>query len=179
MKKTAVFLYPQFSEYELSVALSVLMQGQKEVVMIGLTGDPVTGESGLTALPQETIDSMEIDTLDSLLLPGCMDIGILKDETKIFDFISELDKRGAKIAAISSAGFLLAKAGVLKDKKYTVGLSREQRDFIGIFNEDLYRDELVVQDGRILTARGRGFIEFGVSLGHLLELEFDHAWYKS
>lgn len=32
MKKTAVLLYPQFSEYELSVALSVLMQGGKSVI---------------------------------------------------------------------------------------------------------------------------------------------------
>jgi hypothetical protein len=31
MEKKAVLLYPQFSEYELSVALSILMQGGKPI----------------------------------------------------------------------------------------------------------------------------------------------------
>lgn len=35
MNKTAVLLYPQFSEYELSVALSILMQGNKPIVTVG------------------------------------------------------------------------------------------------------------------------------------------------
>lgn len=31
MKKTAVLIYPHFSEYELTTALSILMQGAKPV----------------------------------------------------------------------------------------------------------------------------------------------------
>lgn len=50
MLKTGVLLYPQFSEYELSVALSVLMQGGKPVTTIGIDLSPVKGESGLTLL---------------------------------------------------------------------------------------------------------------------------------
>ncbi|MFB7155468.1 hypothetical protein [Lysinibacillus sp. NPDC056232] len=34
MKRTAVLLYPQFSEYELSVALSILMQGNKPIITV-------------------------------------------------------------------------------------------------------------------------------------------------
>ncbi|WP_245827549.1 hypothetical protein [Paenisporosarcina indica] len=37
VKETAVLLYPQFREYELSVALSILMQGNKPIVTVGLT----------------------------------------------------------------------------------------------------------------------------------------------
>ncbi|WP_320939123.1 hypothetical protein [Lysinibacillus capsici] len=40
-----------------------------------------------------------------------------------------------------------------------------------------YLDELVVQDGNIITARRRGFIPFGICFGHALKLNFDENWY--
>ena len=46
MKKTAVLLYPQFSEYELTVALSILMQGKKQVVTVGLNKQPIKVSPG-------------------------------------------------------------------------------------------------------------------------------------
>ena len=68
MKKTAVLLYPQYSEYELSVALSILMQGEKPVITIGLNNLPIRGESGLTCLTDTTIDEVNLEEIDSLLL---------------------------------------------------------------------------------------------------------------
>lgn len=52
MKKTAVLLYPQFSEYELSVALSILMQAAlaKECEVV-----------------RQTINSIENDKYDPTL----------------------------------------------------------------------------------------------------------------
>jgi len=44
MKKTAVLLYPQFSEYELSVALSILMQGGKPIITLGSNTKPIREE---------------------------------------------------------------------------------------------------------------------------------------
>ncbi|MGF9976757.1 hypothetical protein [Viridibacillus arvi] len=41
MKKTAILLYPQFSEYELTTALSILMQGGKSISVIALTKEGV------------------------------------------------------------------------------------------------------------------------------------------
>lgn len=44
MKKVAVLLYPDFSNYEMSVALSVLGQGQKPFDVFGLTLEPIKSE---------------------------------------------------------------------------------------------------------------------------------------
>lgn len=52
MKKTAVLLYPQFSEYELSVALSILMQAA------------LAKECGVV---RQTINSIENDKYDPTL----------------------------------------------------------------------------------------------------------------
>ncbi|MDQ1144240.1 4-methyl-5(b-hydroxyethyl)-thiazole monophosphate biosynthesis [Bacillus sp. SORGH_AS 510] len=178
MKKTAVLLYPQFSEYELSVALSILMQGEKPVIIIGLNHEPIRGEAGLTVVPDMTIEEVNLGDIDSLLLTGCMDIFALKDETNLFEFLSLLEKNVSVIASISSSPFLLAKAGILKGKKYTVGMTAEDRNLSGVFEREHYSDELVVQDGKLITARGRGFIKFGRIVGEALNLSFDENWYR-
>jgi protein deglycase len=103
--KTAVLLYPLFSEYELSVALSILMQGKKEIITVGLNHQPIKGESGLTCLPDVSVDEVNIEEIDSLLLPGCMDIGTLKDEEMWFDFIRKVTNENTIIASISSYVF--------------------------------------------------------------------------
>lgn len=178
MKKTAVLLYPQFSEYELSVALSILMQGHKPIVTVGLNSHRIKGESGLTCFADTQLSDVNIGEIDSLLLPGCMDIGTLVDEQALIDFIRKMHETEAVIASISSSPYLLAKAGVLKDKHYTVGLPLEGMKQLGVFDFNYYVDDLLVQDGPIITARGRGFIQFGIALGKALQLDFDEQWYK-
>ncbi|USK36520.1 DJ-1/PfpI family protein (plasmid) [Bacillus sp. F19] len=178
MKKTAVLLYPQFSEYELSVALSILMQGEKPVITVGISNQPIRGESGLTCLPDTTIDNLNYDDIDSLLLTGCMDIFSLEGERKLFEFLQQIESKVSVIASISSSPYLLAKAGILKGKKYTIGMTKENREMTGVFERENYCESLVVQDGNLITARGRGFIRFGTLFGKALNLTFDDNWYK-
>lgn len=177
MKKTAVLLYPQFSEYELSVALSILMQGEKPVITAGLNTSPIKGESGLTCIPDIAIDKINLDEIDSLLMPGCMDIQAMEGKENYIHFIRQASERELVIASISSSPLLLAKAGILAGSKYTVGLMRKFMEETGVFELENYSEELVVKDGNIITARGRGFIEFGSCLGKALNLEFDERWY--
>jgi 4-methyl-5(b-hydroxyethyl)-thiazole monophosphate biosynthesis len=47
------------------------------------------------------------------------------------------------VAAICSGAYVLARAGVLKDNLYTVTLNKDQRDFLGCFNEDNYTYEIL------------------------------------
>jgi protein deglycase len=179
MLKTLVLLYPQFSEYELSVPLSILMQGGKPIVTCGITDAPVMGESGLTCLPDVSIEQVDLQEIDSLLLPGCMDIMALHKEEELFKFIQTAGEVVSVIASISSSPYLLARAGLLEGKRFTVGMTKEGRDDSGVFEEDHYIDELVVRDGTIITAKGRGFIDFGAVFGEALGLTFDKAWYNN
>lgn len=70
MRKTAVILYPQFSEYELSIALSILMQGNKTMVTVGLDNHSIRGESGLTCVADTTIREINIEEIDSIVMQG-------------------------------------------------------------------------------------------------------------
>ncbi|MDZ5473056.1 DJ-1/PfpI family protein [Bacillus sp. 31A1R] len=177
MKKTAVLLFPLFSEYEISVALSILMQGNKPVVTVGMSKGPIKGEASLSCVADLTIDEINFNEIDSLLIPGCMDISTIMNEEKLIHFIKEIASENRVIASISSSPLLLAKAGVLKGKKFTVGLTEEFMIETGSFEMENLSKELVVRDGNLLTARGRGFIDFGVTFGHMLHLNFDKAWY--
>jgi len=64
--------------------------------------------------------------------------------------------RNKLVAAICIASALLAKAGILKDKKATVWSSSMDQSAIQILKENgaIYEDESVVQDGNIITSNG-------------------------
>ena len=178
MKKTAILLYPEFSEYELTTALSILMQGGKPVTFISLTKDSVRGEAGLVSLPELAWNEVNYEEYDGLLLTGCMDIQEVAKSDDYIRFIKDFSSQeGFVIASISSSPFLLAKAGVLKGKKYTVGMYEEDRKASPYFEEENFVGELVVEDGNLITAWGSAFIEWGVTLGKALNLEFEAAWY--
>ncbi|CAM2904439.1 DJ-1/PfpI family protein [Paenibacillus sediminis] len=180
MGVTGVILYPLFSEYELTVALSILKQGGKPITTIGITSDPIKGESDLTCVTDTTIYDADISALDSIVFPGCMDISTLFGNEDLIHFIQKCaQKEDFLFAAISSSPYLLAKSGLLENKKYTIGMLPEHRTELGLFNEDNYSNDLVVKDGHIITARGRGFIDFGIQLGKALKLDFDPRWYVS
>ncbi|MEK5184890.1 DJ-1/PfpI family protein [Solibacillus sp. FSL W7-1324] len=179
MKKTAVLIYPNFSEYELTTALSILMQAAKPISIISIDRNPVKGEAGLTLIADITIDQVNYEEYDSLLLTGCMDISEIITNDTYTDFIQKISNQvDFKIASISSSPTLLAKAKLLNNKNYTVGLTEEARKSIGLFEDATYSNKLVVKDGNLITARGAGFIEFGILFGELLNLKFNKGWYQ-
>ena len=178
MKKTAVLIYPNFSEYELTTALSILMQGSKPISIISIDREPVRGEAGLTLIADLTIEQINYEEYDSLLLTGCMDVfNILTNDTYT-EFIKKIsNQNNFIIASISSSPALLGKAGLLKNKNFTVGLIDAARKNSGLFEDANYLDELVVQDGNLITARGSAFITFGILFGKSLNLQFEEGWY--
>lgn len=180
MKKTAVLIYPNFSEYELTTALSILKQGEKPISIISIVKESIRGEAGLTIMADLTVDEVNYEEYDSILLTGCMDIFNILPNNAYTDFIQNVSKQdNFIIAGISSSPALLAKAGLLKNKNYTVGLLEEARKASGLFEGANYVDELVVQDGNLITAWGSAFITFGIIFGKSLNLKFEEGWYRT
>lgn len=175
---TGILLYPRFSEYELSVIISILTQGNHPKIFIGLSDEPVKGEAGLICLPEATIDNVQIETIQSLILPGVDDFQHLLEEEKLFEFIRTVYEQNGIIGAISSAPFLLAKSGILLDRFYTTGISKQAREFLGVFSEKGFVDAPLVFDKGILTAKGAYFIDFAIKFGEVLDLDFNPEWYR-
>lgn len=178
-KYTGILIYPRFSEYEVSVLLSVLQQGGKQTVYIGLDSQVVKGEAGLPCVPETTIKDIDLEHFDSIVLPGVDDFEHLVNHKGLSSFLLKVNENRLFIGAISSAPYFLSMSGVLADKKFTTGLTIEQREFLGTFTEDNFESTTVVVDDHIITARGSAFIDFAFKFGDHLNLKYQKEWYKS
>jgi len=178
-KKVAFLIYPMFCNYEVALTLSSLEMKGKEVVVFAKDKKPVRCEEGLNILPDKSLDEFEIDEYDCILLSG---IGgdptavILDDVYKTFlqQFIGRDD---ILIASNSISPALLARAGLLKGKKYCVGIYEEAREQLSFFDyENLQRAPIVI-DGNVITAMGMAFREFAIAITRKLGYECsDGRW---
>lgn len=167
MKKILLYIYPTFSEFEITVATAVLKK-RYELCTVASHNAQITGESGLQFLPHVTLDQVAVQDFAALIIPGGDLIHIVDDEA-LFGVVREFHSRNKLIAAICSGPFVLAKAGVLEGKNYTCTLAKHQRDFLGSFSEENYHYEKVVVSGNVLTAQGHAYVEFGLALLEQLE----------
>ena len=100
MKKTAVLLYDSFCNFEISPALEVLALTEKPITVFGIAKQPIKSEDGLSVFPDDTIDHLDLDEYDSLLLPGAMDIREAIENEKIIDFIRKIIRQSFLIIII-------------------------------------------------------------------------------
>jgi putative intracellular protease/amidase len=167
MRKALLLVFPGFSEFEITVATAVLRAGVR-VETVALEAAPVAGEAGLRVVPDRTVDACDPADYEALLVPGSEDFSSIMDLQAIHNLIRAMDARGRLVAAICGGPLLLAKAGILSNRQYTVGLYRRYRDLLGCFDEALFTYAPLVEAGNVLTAQGFAFVEFGLRIGERL-----------
>lgn len=166
MKRVGLLLFPEFSEFEVTVATS-LLRASHELVTVALTEEPITSEAGLTFLPHKSLADADPKDFEVLIIPGG-DMVHLRDAEPLFSFVEWMSKRGALLAAICSGPYVLARAGVLGGRPYTVTYTQEQRTFLDCFDETGFRYEPLISDGNIITAQGHAFVAFGLAVAQHL-----------
>ena len=161
MKKVLCIIYPNFSLYEITALTSTL------VLSFGVTIDyvasdhsMVVSEDGLPCQPTKTLDQIRIEEYSCVILPGMVNIGPALQDEKLISFLRDLGEQDIVIAAISSAPLLLAKAGLLKDTKFTGGIWQNFFDYFEFLPRENFQPKLVVQDKQIITAIGFAHQEF-------------------
>jgi putative intracellular protease/amidase len=70
---------------------------------------------------------------------------------------------------------MLAKAGLLKDKKFTTSEPVEEFED---FADGVYIDSNVIVDGNIVTAKGNGYVDFALTLGKVMDIYEDEKDYE-
>ncbi|MEI2400987.1 DJ-1/PfpI family protein, partial [Paenibacillus phytohabitans] len=152
MKKILLAIYDSFSEFEITVATAML-RGTYQIVTVADSLKTITGESGLQFVPHLMYQQVDPKEYEAILIPGG-DLINIKDTEELFQLTNILYQQNKLTAAICSGTYVLARAGVLGDKPYTVTLHQEQRNFLGCFEEEKFRYEPVVKSGTIITAQG-------------------------
>ena len=161
MKKVLCIIYPNFSLYEITTLTSTL------ALSFGVTIDYVASEysiviseDGLPCQPTKTLDQIRIEEYSCVILSGMVNIGPALQDEKLISFLRELGEQDVLIAAISSAPLLLAKAGLLKDTKFTGGIWQNFFDYFEFLSRENFQPKLVVKDKQIITAIGFAHQEF-------------------
>ena len=161
MKKVLCIIYPNFSLYEITTLTSTLaLSFDVTIDYVASEHSIVISEDGLPCQPTKTLDQVHIEEYSCVILPGMVNIGPALQDEKLISFLRELGEQDVLIAAISSASLLLAKAGLLKDTKFTGGIWQNFFDYFEFLPRENFQPKVVVQDKQIITAIGFAHQEF-------------------
>ena len=161
MKKALCIIYPNFSLYEVVGLTSTLaLSFGIEIDYVGSDRGIITSEDGLACQPTRTLDEVVIEDYSCVILPGMINIVPALHDEKLISFLRSLKQQEILIAAISSAPILLAKAGLLKDNKFTGGIWQNFFDYFEFLPRENFQPKVLVQDKQIITAIGFAHQEF-------------------
>lgn len=117
-------LVPNFSMMAFSSAVEPLrsanrMSGRNLYAwkVITVNGEPLPSSSGIEFRPDGTADA--VGKLDALVVCSGADVTTVKDD-KIFALLRRLERSGVKVGGICTGAHILARAGLLKDKRCTI-----------------------------------------------------------
>ena len=172
MSRFAVILYPNFSLQEITCLTSALsVWFEEKIEFIASENKEYCSEEGLRVVPTKTMDDTNITDYDCVILPGTINpLPALYDD-RLIDFLKSGINTTVVFAAISSSPLLLAKAGVLKGKKFTAGFFMQMAEVYPFIEKENFTHEGVVCDGNVITGIGMFFREFAEAV--LRRFEYD------
>jgi len=146
----AIIAADEFEDLELFHPMYRLQEEGVKTIVIGLTMDIIKGKKGYSITPNSSIDEVNAEKFDFLIVPGGKSPEKLRLNQKILRFVKEFDTQGKPIAAICHAGQVLASAGIVKNRTLTcVAGIRDDMTNAGA----RYVDQAVVTDGNLVTSR--------------------------
>ena len=149
-KRVVVLLAEGFEDLEFHVPLMRLQEEGAEVTVAGLTTDEVTGKHGLRGAADVTVDEIDDDSFDAVVVPG----GWAPDKLRRYDSVKDLvrgaHERGAIVGMICHAGWVGISAGIVKGVRATGSVAiKDDLENAGA----TWVDEPAFRDGNIVWGR--------------------------
>ena len=157
--KVMVALADGFEDIEAITPIDILRRAGVKVDTVGVVGSVITSNQGIRVMVDKRISEVNPDEYDGIILPGGNPGYINLGRTaKLIEILKRMDSQGKLIAGICGAPSVLAKAGVLENKKATISPGMEK--------EIPYpRPDRVVVDGNVITSQSPGTaMEFSLAL---------------
>lgn len=164
-----ILLADGFEEVEALTPIDLLRRANISVMPVGVTGKNVKGGQGIEIVCEKTIDEIDFQDAEMLILPGG-GIGTqnLYANEKVRNAVTFCYQSDKYIAAICAApSIILGGMGLLKGKKATCypGMEDGMTDALSV-------DANSVIDGKIITGRGvGGALDFACDLIKVLQDE--------
>ncbi|MDY4833926.1 MAG: type 1 glutamine amidotransferase family protein [Frisingicoccus sp.] len=167
MTRVYVYLMHTMADWEIGYCLAELHSkrffrkdaGEISVKTVSLSKEPVKSMGGLTIIPDMTIEDIQVNKDNVLILPGS-DRWSASENFPILEIARRFLEAGGLVAAICGATAALANMGILDDKKHT----SNGAGFLNMFcpeykGTDNYIDKPAVRDGNLITAAGTGALD--------------------
>lgn len=187
MKKIYMYILDTMADWESGYLLQALTlqkmlpEQRYQFSTVALSKQPIKTASGVTLVPDISIDQMDLNGTAALLLIGA-DTWMDKRQRKILKLASQLVEKGVLVAAICGATLGLANMGLLDTHAHTSNapffLTGMVPDYKGMAN---YREAMAVSDANIITASSAGALLWARYILEYLELfspETVNAWYN-
>lgn len=175
-----ILLAPGFEEAEALVPADLLRRAGIETALVSLEGDSVTGSHQITVKADLELSQVDLGRASMLMLPGGgRGVENLGKSPAAAALVREAAEGGIPLAAICAAPTLLARWGLLTDKKAVCYPGLEDQLTGAIPQQGVS----LVQDGKVITAQGPGAaFDFGFYLvktlaGAAREQEVRHGTY--
>ena len=144
---------PGFEEVEALAPADLLRRAGIETALVSLDGAPVPGSHSITVTADITLDEVDLDKADMVVLPGGgPGYKNLGKDPRVEELVRKAVKRDLWVAAICAAPTLLGKWGLLEGKQAVCYPGMEE-GLVGAVSPKLGN---VARDGRIITGRAAG-----------------------
>lgn len=161
MPKVAIILAEGFEEVEAVAPIDALRRAGVEVIIAGLSKEPVASARNVRIVPDASVDELNPEELDMIILPGgAGGVEKLKQDKRVEALVKALESKGKYVSAICAAPTALAKFGLLEGRKATAYPALKED-----IKPAIFVDEKVVEDDRVITSQGPGTaLLFGIKL---------------
>lgn len=156
-----IILGKGFEEIEAIAPCDILRRGGVQVQFAGIDGLEITGSNGITVKADLTVEEMDLDAAEMIVLPGGLRgvNSILGSETAM-NAVKYANAKGKYIGAICAAPTILAGLGCTNAKQATVYPGMESQ-----MGPAALKNAPVAADCNILTGRAAGSaLDFGYLL---------------
>ncbi len=156
MKIAMIIAFRNFRDEEYFIPKEVFEKAGAQVTTVSTAVGMAIGSHGGEAEVTSTIDDLDVKSYDAIVFVGGPGSHHLLEDAQVHRIAQEAVKENKVVAAICFAPAILARAGILFGRKATVWSSEIDKTAVKILQEEgaLYRQEPVVVDGKIVTARG-------------------------
>lgn len=155
MKKAVVLTADKFEDMEVYVPIFRLMEEGWQVNVAAPKKEEISGENGYSLVPDKTIDDVNPEEYDLLIIPGGSPDGAPSTVRKIKkaqEIAKSFFKKNKPVGSICHGPWTLADAGVVRGRHITYywhdGVPEDIKKAGGI-----WEDKEVVVDGNLVTSR--------------------------
>ena len=150
-KKVAILVEDMYQELEFWYPLLRLREEGAEVHVVGPEkGHTYSSKLGYAVLSEMAAHEVDINAFDAVVVPGGYAPDLMRRHPEMVNLVKQAFLYDKTVAAICHAGWMLASAGIVKNRKVTSFFSiRDDMVHAGA----TWVDQDVVVDGNLITSR--------------------------